>query len=430
MLLLKTRKDLKFDLQKINVFICIMVLCYTCTGSGSGILQLHEKSVIIDSLAVYRIDSLFNELVESGDIAGISALIHEKDKEVYYNAFGYADREAKIPMDRNTIVQIWSMTKPIVGTALMTLYEEGAFRLDDPVSKYAEEFKDLKVYAGLDNTGVMILETPKRPLTIRDLTRHTAGFVNSPDIPVLGTIWEKVLLAQKLGQIPLWFHPGEKWAYGISVDVQAFLVERISNQPFNQYLRSNVLDPLGMTETRYYVPEEDRHRLAAVYRRFGEGDLRRIPDEEALSYNTHHWPLTPGGYGLTSTLDDYMKFARMLLHEGTLDEVRILKPETIQLMTTNHLPDSVEERSWLPDRGQVGFGINFAVRVAPPVSEEENKGVVGEFFWDGAASTLFWVDPKNELIAVMFVQLFPYDQIGLHNKFRDSVYGDLNFQSN
>jgi CubicO group peptidase (beta-lactamase class C family) len=138
--------------------------------------------------------------------------------------------------------------------------------------------------------------------------------------------------------------------------------------------------------------------------------------------NTTNWTLKPGGYGLTSSLDDYMRFARMLVNGGTLDGARVLRPETVKLMATSHLSDSVTERSWLPGKGQVGFGIDFAVRVRPPASAEENSGAVGEFFWDGAASTLFWVDPANQLTAVLFVQLLPFDRIKLHKSFRDAVY--------
>jgi CubicO group peptidase (beta-lactamase class C family) len=159
-----------------------------------------------------------------------------------------------------------------------------------------------------------------------------------------------------------------------------------------------------------------------MYRKGDDGKLVRIPDEEANRFNAKPWPLTPGGWGLTSTIDDYMNFARMLVNRGTLDKTSVLKPETIQLMATNHLADSVTERMWLPSKGQVGFGIDFAVRLNPPASGEENNGMVGEFFWDGAASTLFWVDPKNELTAVLFVQVFPFSR-ELHKKFRDAVYG-------
>ena len=180
-----------------------------------------------------------------------------------------------------------------------------------------------------------------------------------------------------------------------------------------------------MSETRYFIPNEDRDRFAKLYIRKGEGEL--VQDSITYSNYTEHWPLTRGGSGLTSTLDNYMRFAQMLVHQGSLDSVKILKPETIQLMATNQLADSVTERSWLPSKGQVGFGIDFAVRVAPPKTPEENNGVVGEFYWDGAASTLFWIDPVNNLTAVLFVQLFPYDQIGLHKQFRDAVYGPYSF---
>lgn len=393
-----------------------------------------DEGFIVNDVAKTRIDATLKDLVENGSIAGVSALIFEKDKEVYFNAFGYRDREAKMPMDRSTIVRIFSMTKPVTGTALMRLYEEGKFELDDPLSKYAPEFANLKVFAGYDSKGKMILEEPHRPVTIRDITRHTAGFVsNQPDTTTtFGKLvkhtdamnFENTLqqMAQKLGSLPLTFHPGEQWAYGPSVDVQAFLVERLSGVPFDQYVKEHILDPLKMSTTRYVVAENDKKNFAAAYRKSEADSLVRVPDEDANMFNFKKWPLTPGGFGLTSTVDDYMRFARMLVKKGSFDGATILKPETVALMSTNQLADSVTERMWLPSKGQVGFGIDFAVRVHSPSSAAENQGVVGEFFWDGAASTLFWVDPVNELTAVLFVQVFPFDRL-LHKKFRDAVYG-------
>jgi CubicO group peptidase (beta-lactamase class C family) len=413
---------------------CLFIFMLSCRQAADIAASTDtEIAYLVDSSAVARIDSTLNRFVASGNIAGVSALIFEKDKEVYYNAFGYADREAQKPMSRSTIVQIYSMTKPITGVALMTLYEQGKFDLDDPLSKYAPEFANMQVYQGVDAKGKMILKALDRPITIRDITRHTAGFPNRPNIPGLSEVLAEAnpmdrnntlaQMAEKLGQVPLWFQPGTQWEYGPCVDVQAFLVERISGLPYGEYVRQYVLDPMKMQETRYYIPEADRHRFAALYRRTGEGTLER--DTVTYSNYTEHWPLTRGGSGLTSTLDDYMRFARMLVHEGSLDSVSILKPETVELMATNQLADSITERNFLPSKGQVGFGIDFAVRLAPPASAEENNGVVGEFFWDGAASTLFWVDPANEITAVLFVQLFPYDQIGLHKGFRDAVYGPI-----
>jgi CubicO group peptidase (beta-lactamase class C family) len=382
-----------------------------------------------------RIDSTLSSFAKSGTIAGVSALVFEKGREVYFGGFGTADREANRPMRRDAIVQIFSMTKPITGVALMTLYEQGKFQLDDPLAKYAPEFANLRVYAGADANGAPMFVAPRRPITIRDITRHTAGFATGSENPGVGPLYRAAdplnrnntlaQMAQKLGTVPLWFQPEAKWEYGPSVDVQAFLVERLSGQPYEQYVRQHVLDPLGMREARYFVPESDRGRLAAMYNRSDAGVLSRAPDSSAFSFNTHHWPLTPGSYGLTSTLDDYMRFARMLLNGGELDGARILKPETVRLMATSHLSDTITERSWLPSKGQVGFGIDFAVRTRPPGSAEENNGVVGEFFWDGAASTLFWVDPVNQLAAVLFVQLVPFDRVHLHKSFRDAVYGPL-----
>ena len=359
-----------------------------------------------------------------------NVLFVERGEEAYFGAFGHADREAGTPMDRDAIVQIYSMTKPVTGVALMTLWEDGAFDLDDPLADYPPEFADLMVYAGEDADGQPILEAPRRPVTIRDLTRHTAGIgadgghglaelLREADAMNRENTLEE--MARRFASVPLGFHPGEQWAYGPSVDLQAFLVERISGQPYGEYVREHVLGPLGLSETRYVVPEADRDRMAAVYRRGGDGTLSPIDGVDA--FNTRAWPLTPGGWGLTSTIDDYSRFAQMLLHGGALDGVRILQPETVRLMATSGLDDAVTERMWLPSKGQVGFGIDVAVRVRPPAAPDENPGTVGEFFWDGAASTLFWVDPVNELTAVLLVQLMPFDGVGLHHGVREAVYG-------
>lgn len=410
-----------------------LLLIISCKSEPKENL-VHQSKVVTNETKV-RIDSVLQDFVDSGNVAGVSALIYEKDQEVYFNAFGFADIEAQARMDRNTIVQIYSMTKPITGVALMTLHEDGKFNLDDPISKYLPEFEYMTVYIGVDTEGKVTTEPLDREITIRDITRHTAGFPNRADIPGLSDLLKNAdamnrentltQMAEKMGQVPLWFQPGTQWEYGPSVDVQALLVERISGIPYGEYVQKEVLDPLKMNETRYYIPEADRNRFAKLYIRTGEGKL--VADSLTYSNYTKKWPLTRGGSGLTSTLDNYMRFAQMLVNEGRLDSVQILEPETIKLMATNQLADSITERSWLPTKGQVGFGIDFAVRVAPPKTPEENNGTVGEFYWDGAASTLFWVDPINELTAVLFVQLFPYDQVGLHKKFRDAVYGPYPF---
>jgi CubicO group peptidase (beta-lactamase class C family) len=395
--------------------------------------QQDEEGSIVTRAVRARIDSSLKSFIDSNKTVGVSALVFEKGKEVYYNAFGYADREAKKPMDRNTIVRIFSMTKPITGVALMTLYEKGKFQLDDPLSKYAPEFASMKVFKGVDAKGNPVLEPVKRPITIRDLTRHTAGFAAADTTPLGKMVKaadamnrENTLaeMAKKLAALPLQFEPGTQWAYGPSVDVQAYLVEKLSGKPFDEYVKETILDPLQMVNTRYTIPENDLPRFAALYNRNDStGVLTRVPDEQANSFNTKKWPLTPGGWGLTSTLDDYMKFTQMLVHKGELNGVRILKRETVELMSTNQLSDTITQRMWLPSKGRVGFGIDFAVRTALPETKDENNGTVGEFFWDGAASTLFWVDPKNDVTAVLFTQLTPFDRIKLHKRFRDAIYG-------
>lgn len=414
--------------MKNPVFIFVVALiCFGCQPESKK-----NNELVVTSAVKNRIDSTLRSFVDSSYIAGVSALVFEKGNEVYFNSFGYADREANVKMDRNTIVRIYSMTKPVTGVALMQLYEQEKFQLDDPLSKYAPEFANLSVMSKTNSSGIMTTEALKRPVTIRDITRHTAGFVNNENVPGLGLFFKNATsrentlaqLAQKLGQTPLMFQPGEQWAYGPSVDVQAFLVERLSKIPFDQYLQKNIFDPLKMTRTRYIVPENERNVLAAMYNMGPDKKLDRVENEEAYSFNTQEWPLKPGGWGLTATIDDYMRFARMLVNEGELDGVTILQPETVKLMATNHLSDTIKQRMWLPSKGQVGFGIDFAVRLREPQSIEENNGAVGEFFWDGAASTLFWVDPVNDLTAVLFVQKFPFDN-KLHKAFRDAVYGKV-----
>ncbi|MFL5617460.1 MAG: serine hydrolase domain-containing protein [Gemmatimonadaceae bacterium] len=417
-------------------FAALLTACAT-TPSARTITATTSPAAgsIITPAAKARIDSTLRVYVASGSVAGASALVWEKGREVYFGAFGMADREANRPMSRDVIAQIFSMTKPITGVALMQLYEQGKFRLDDPLANYLPEFANVRVYAGTDAAGAPRLEAPSRPITVADITRHTAGFVTTPADTGVGRTFRTAAplartntitqFAQRLATVPLAFQPGTRWSYGISVDVQAALVERLAGQPFQQYVQQHILDPLGMRETRWFVPESDRARFAAIYRRDANGSgVSHAPDSVAKAYNTNHWPLFTGASGLTSTLDDYLRFARMLLNGGELDGARILRPESIRLMATNHLPATVRDSSFLPGKGQVGFGIDFAVRVAPPKSAEENNGVVGEFFWDGAASTLFWVDPTNQLTAVLFTQVMPFDS-HLHKVFRDAVYGPI-----
>ncbi len=374
--------------------------------------------------------------VDKGALVGVSALVTIDGKEAYFGAFGLADREARKPMARDTIVQIFSMTKPLAGTALMQLWEQGKFHLDDPVSKYVPELANVKVLEGTNDSGAVILAPLKRPMTIRDLTRHTAGLIGGDsDIPLMRKLTDAINpraitnnldeFARLLGTLPLEFQPGEKWRYSYAVDIQALLVQRLSGEPFDEYLQEHVLKPLGMTHTSFFVSPEQREKLAAVYDWNTNGTFTRQPDEKAFEFNTAHWPLTPGSYGLTSTLDDYSRFARMLLNGGELDGARILHPATMRMMSTSQLDPATSDRSWLvSDKGEMGFGIDFAVRIDPP-KRGGKAGEVGEFFWDGAANTLFWVDPKNKLTAVLFTQYKPFGKVPLHKDFRAAIYSGV-----
>jgi CubicO group peptidase (beta-lactamase class C family) len=382
-----------------------------------------------------RIDASLRGFIDSGALAGVSALIYQDGHEAYFGAFGWADREAGKPMTRDTLAQIFSMTKPIAGVALMSLYEKGKFQLDDPLAKYAPEFAHLRVYAGVDAQGKVIYERPLRAVTIRDLTRHTAGFyaVSAPSpidamVHVADPSNMNHSLAQEakiLGSLPLAYQPGTRWLYSPAVDVQALLVERLSGMRFDRYLEKEIFKPLDMKNTRYVLRRQDFQRMAALYDWHEDGSLSRVPDASALAFNSRDWPLKPGSFGLVSTLDDYMRFARMLQNGGVLDGKRILKPETVKLMATDAMPAQVTDTSWLPTKGRVGFGIDFAVRTLPPADGKEASGAVGEFFWDGAADTLFWVDPMNHITAVLFTQYRPFGKVPLHKAFRDAVYSRI-----
>jgi CubicO group peptidase (beta-lactamase class C family) len=380
------------------------------------------------------INSALQSLIDSKKIVGVSALVYERGSEAYFGAFGLADRENNKPFARDTVVQIFSMTKPVTGVALMQLYERGKFELDAPLAVYAPEFAEVQVYAGVDANGQPKYEAPKRPITVRDILRHTAG-LNGDGAPEAVTALYRQIdprnrnnalpeVVAKMAKVPLAYQPGTKWSYSDAVDVQAYLVQKISGVPFDEYLKLHIFRPLGMTSTRFTIlpTDPDRAQLAAIYTRNEDGTFTRQSDEEAYTFNSADWPLKPGSFGLVSTIDDYMKFARMLLGSGKLGRARILKPETVRLMATDAMPKEVTEKSWLPSKGQVGFGIDFAVRIAPPKDAQESSGAVGEFFWDGAASTLFWVDPRNDIAAVLFTQMRPFDKVRLHKTFRDAVY--------
>ena len=379
-----------------------------------------------------RIDAALQQMVTAGRAVGASALIWQRGAERYFGVAGFADREARRPMRRDTLVQIFSMTKPVTGVALMQLWEQGKFGLDDPLSRYLPAFGSVKVIDGTGADGKPKLREPSRPIVIRDIMRHTAGFSYGMRDTAADVVFHELdplalsnsldELGERLARVPLLFDPGAEWSYSTGVDVQALLVEHLTGEAFEQHVRRTILDPLGMHDTGWTQPPERLGRFAASYVKQAGGGLTRLPDEQARALNFGPRRLTMGGAGLASTLDDYMRFARMLLGRGTLDGVRILAPSTIRLMSTDQLDPRITRRFFLPEKGAVGFGLDFAVRTGRPRNAAENRGEVGEFFWDGAETTLFWVDPVNDLTAVFFVQVLPFDG-SLQHDIRAAVYG-------
>ena len=388
---------------------------------------------IVDKVDPDKIQAALEGLVNSGKLVGVSGLVYHDGRQVFFGAYGMADREHNVPMTRDTRVRLFSMTKPVIGVALMTLYEQGKFKLGDPLSKYLPEFANVTVYAGTGKDGHVVTEPLKRPITMLDVMRHTTG-LHSGDtsIPALDALFKAAdplnrnntleEMGKRLASVPLRYQPGERWWYSPATDIQALLVQKFSGMKLDDYLQKAIFTPLGMAHTGRYVPDAASGGLAALYQRHDDGTFSRVPDDDADSDNSQKWPLTRGSTGLTATIDDYMRLARMLLNEGELDGVRILQPKTVRLMSTNWLPAGITSREWLPSKGRVGFGLDFAVRTAPPEGDEA-AGEMNEFFWDGFANTLFWVDPLNRIAAVLFAQFVPFGHVPLHRNFRDAVYG-------
>jgi CubicO group peptidase (beta-lactamase class C family) len=378
-----------------------------------------------------RIDAALAEMLASNRAVGASALVWKDGREAYYGEKGLADREANRPWKRDTLAAIFSMTKPVTGVALMQLWEAGKFRLDDPLSAYLPEFAEMRVQGGVDGAGKPVWVPVKRPITVRDILRHTAGFAYGPGPKPAHAEFQKAdplalgnslaEFGKKLATVPLVAEPGTEWRYSAAVDVQALLVEKLSGQPFADYVAQHVFQPLKMTESAWHQPMDRLPRFAASYVKTPDGKLARLPDEMARAMNFPGSKMTMGGAGIVAPIDDYMRFARMLLNEGELDGVRLLKPSTVRLMATNQLDPAITEREWMPGKAGGAFGFDFAVRNRQ-AKPGENRGAVGEFFWDGMASTLFWVDPANNLAAVFFVQALPFDGT-LHTDIRKAVYG-------
>jgi CubicO group peptidase (beta-lactamase class C family) len=327
------------------------------------------------------------------------------------------DMEAKKPVKQNTIFRFYSMTKPVTSVAAMMLYEEGKLKLDDPVSKYIPEFKGLKVYA---KTGKHTEQ--EREMSIRDLFRHTSGltygfFGNTPVDKMYRARsvfdWNSSLqdMIDKLSEIPLLHQPSTKWHYSVSTDVLGYIVEKVSGQSLDKFFKTRIFKPLKMKDTAFHVPAKKVERFAVCYGPNLSGGLRIVDDPNKSRYLKKPSILSGGG-GLVSTARDYLRFCQMLLNKGQLDGKRLLRPETVEMMTKNQLPDSVK-------RGKDGgFGLGFSVRL------KDGKFPKGEYGWGGAASTHFWISPKHDLIVIALSQYMPFSG-RLENTIKPLVYDSI-----
>ena len=384
-------------------------------GSPTALERATPEEVGMSSERLARLHDAMQELVDSGQLAGITTMIARRGRIVDFRTYGYRDIGARSPMPEDAIFRIYSMSKPITGVALMTLYEEGKFRLSDPVQRYIPEFTNLQVVQSWGPRGP-VLEPADHPMTIRELMSHTAGLAYGIGAPgpvdsmyaargVLSRDQTLKDMIDKLAAMPLRHQPGSQWYYSIAVDVQGYLVEVLSGQPFDRFLEERIFGPLGMVDTGFHVPEPDHDRFAQYYEYDADGNLvptgRGEPNDAGGPPRARPFldPTTffSGGGGMVSTTMDYMRFSQMMLNGGELDGVRILSPSTVALMTQNQMPRNAPERA-----PGVGFGLDFSV-----VLDQVGRAVYtseGEYSWAGAAGTWFWIDPVEDLIFVGMIQ--------------------------
>jgi len=377
------------------------------------------ETVGFDSTRLKTLDAAMTKVVADGRVAGMTTLLVRHGKLVAFNTYGKADLAAGAPMSRDEIFRIYSMTKPITGVAMMILFEEGKWRLDDPVTRFIPEFKNLKVMTGVDDKGNILTVPVERPPTMRELMSHTAGFgYGLGDKHPVDKLFRdrKVLrseslqdLANKVADIPLMFQPGTNWSYSVAVDLQGLIVERISGQKFGDFLAQRIFKPLKMTDTAFYTGPDKANRLAALYATDPK-TRKMVVATDIVGNSPPDYTRPPrvesGGGGLLSTTADYGRFAQMILNKGELDGVRILAPATIELMDTNVIPDKVlvnsNGTSGARFNEAVGFGLDFMV-----VSDPRKAGILegkNTMSWGGLAGTWFWIDPTNDLYFVGMIQ--------------------------
>jgi CubicO group peptidase (beta-lactamase class C family) len=385
-------------------------------------------------------DHLKRCYLDSGRFPGTQLVVYRRGQIVHDEVQGFADLERKTPVKHDTIFRIYSMTKPITSVAFMMLFEEGRVALDEPVHKYIPQWKDLAVFTG-GNAPLFKTKAPARPMLIIDLLRHTSGLTYGfqertnvdaayrnkkiGEFEKFGTMQSMV---DGLAKIPLEFSPGEAWNYSVSTDVLGYLVEKISGRPFEQFLKERIFNPLGMTDTDFFVTPVKAHRLAACYVADGQGGMT-LYDDPAKSSFLAPPSLISGGGGLCATALDYLTFCRALLNGGELGGVRLIGPKTLALMTSNHLPggrDLTEmSKSLFSEASYAGVGFGLGVSVTMDPAKTLVPGSAGEYAWGGAASTAFWIDPAEDLIVIFMTQVLPSTGFSVRRELRTMIYSAL-----
>jgi CubicO group peptidase (beta-lactamase class C family) len=404
------------DRRSISILSFGLLLSAVASASGQGtpLPEAPPDSVGLSVERLKRLDQSLQALVDDKQLAGLVTLVARHGQLVHQKVYGHRDIAGAKPMQKDTIFRIYSMTKPITGVAMMILFEEGKWKPGDPIAKHIPEFANLKVFSGLDDRGNPKLEAPAHAPTMGELMSHTAGFTYGlfGDTPV-DKLYRDVSPFQaaslkefvdRMAKLPLAYQPGEAWVYSVSVDIQGYLVEKLSGKPFPEFVRERILAPLGMKDTAFFVPLDKFARLATVYTPDPNGGgLKAVPNDP----NVNQPPGLPsGGGGMYSTASDYLRFAQMLLGGGELNGVRLLSPSTVQLMRANHLPERLMTGKFgiglYTMQPGLGFGYDVAVLDDPPkIGSSAGKG---SYLWDGLAGTWFWIDPVNDLVFVGMVQ--------------------------
>jgi len=398
------------------------------------------ESVGLSGARLARIgEHLRGRYIEPGKIAGSLTLVARGGQACYLEAEGLRDRERGLPMTEDTIFRIYSMSKPVTSVALMTLYERGLFDLNDPVHRFIPQWRNLGVYKG--GTWPLYETVPcTSPMTIRDLLMHTAGltygFMRATNVDY-GYRKKQIQVARPgytlrdmvddLAELPLEFQPGSAWNYSVATDVLGYLVEVISGQPLDEFLQQHIFAPLGMVDTAFSIPADKEERFAACYQRNLDKSVTLADDARDSEFRDRTF--FSGGGGLLSTMGDYYRFCRMLRNGGELDGARILGPRTLSLMTRNHLPGGVDLTTCA--RGSfsetsyegIGFGLGFGTRIDPV--RNASLGSVGDYFWGGMASTLFWVDPVEDLVVVFMTQLMPSGTFNFRGQLQSIIYSAI-----